>query len=174
MTKFGSRYNNAPSPDCKSYNGGHSEFVWQGKGTRMQQSIIDKSARCRRGFFLPWPKRLPGSMGADRPRGNGCAVLTKTYVLYRAPLRLGARNLPAIRLSAILSARGGVPLVYASCLVFISFAHAKLYWHAAPVVPLAAAAIGFGRQWLACRSFGKLAAGAEEESLQSARRRQSR
>jgi hypothetical protein len=64
-----------------------------GKGARMQQSIIDKPAPYKRGSFLPWPKRLPASVGADRTRGNDCAILTKTYVLRRAPLRLGASNL---------------------------------------------------------------------------------
>jgi hypothetical protein len=63
-----------------------------GKGTRMQQSIIDKSAPYKRGSLLPWPKRLPASVGADRPRGNDCAILTKAYVLRRAPLRLGVSN----------------------------------------------------------------------------------
>ena len=118
----------------------------------MQQSIVDKPARRRRGSFLSWPKRLPASVGIDRPRGNGRAALSNTYLL-RA---------------------GGVLLVYPPCLVFISFACTTLYWCAVPAVPLAAVAIGFGPQWLAWRSLAMLADGAEEEPLPSARRGQSR
>jgi hypothetical protein len=64
----------------------------KGKGTRMQQWIIDKPARYRRGSLLPWSKRLPGSVAANRPRGDGYTVFTNTYVLRTPPLRLEARN----------------------------------------------------------------------------------
>jgi hypothetical protein len=67
VTKFDSWRTEAPPPDCERYNGGRPEFVGHGKGTRMQQSIIDKPAPYQRGSLLPWPERLPDSVGAGRP-----------------------------------------------------------------------------------------------------------
>ena len=56
----------------------------------MQQWIVETTVRCR---YLPWPRRLPGSVAADRPRGDGCTILTRTCVLPRLPLPFGPRNL---------------------------------------------------------------------------------
>lgn len=138
----------------------------------MQQSIVDKAARRRCGSFWAGPKRLPASAGSDRPRGSDRAVLSKTCGLraagvpdhweFKPPRLVLAKeallrtDTDPMRLPGMLSAVGGVLLVYPSWLVFISVA------------------IGFGPQWLADRSLAMLADGAEEGPLPSARRRQSR